>query len=59
MSPELVTSHACKCKQLYGDNSAQEDLLGHGLTCVPAAIFREDGLHKESSELKSRDWVLF
>lgn len=51
LSPELVTAHARKCKKLYGDNSTQEDLLGYGLN----QLFREDGVHKESSELKSRD----
>lgn len=55
LSPELVTAHAWKCKKLYGDNSAQEALLGHGL---PVPIFREDALHEERSELKSWDCVL-
>ncbi|RLW12999.1 hypothetical protein DV515_00000446 [Chloebia gouldiae] len=40
LSPELVTAHTCKCKKLYGDNSAQEDLLDYGLR----QLFREDGL---------------
>lgn len=50
LSPELVTAHACKCKKLYGDNSAQEDLLGYGLS----QLFREDGVHKESSETQKQ-----
>lgn len=50
LSPELVTARTCKCKKLYGDNSAQEDLLNYGLS----QLFREDGVHKESSETQKQ-----